>query len=86
MHTLSGKRILVWRRGHADDVDQIVVIANFSDFYSEAGGEYHVPGWPSTPGGRHWHEVTQDRDVPADWVAREPLYPWEAKVYTLARP
>ena len=43
-----------------------------------------MPGWPATAAGRSWREVTQDRDVPPEWVGREPLFPWEAKVYALA--
>ena len=27
--------------------------------------------------------ITQDRDVPREWVGREPIYAWEAKVYAL---
>ena len=30
-----------------------------------------------------WREVTQDRDVPDEWVGQEPESPWEAKVYVL---
>jgi hypothetical protein len=48
------------------------------------GAEYVVPSWPATPAGRRWREVTQNRDVPAAWIGKEPLFPWEAKVYTLA--
>jgi hypothetical protein len=33
--------------------------------------------------GRRWREVTQERDVPGEWAGREPLFPWEAKVYEL---
>jgi hypothetical protein len=47
-------------------------------------GEYRVPNWPATPAGKRWHEVTQDRVVAPENVAREPLFSWEAKVYTLA--
>ena len=39
-------------------------------------------GWRVRLIGR-WREVTQDREVPAAWVGRDPLYPWEAKVYTV---
>lgn len=82
----EGKRVLVWRRGAPDGDEQVVVVANFSDFVSRDagdGGEYCVPGWPATPGGRRWREITQERDVPAEWVGREPIYAWEAKVYAL---
>jgi glycosidase len=81
-----GRRIAAWQRG-GDTTDPIVVVANFSDWGTadptNPSSEYVVPGWPSTPAGRRWREVTQDRDVPADWVGREPIYPWEAKVYCL---
>jgi len=80
----DGKRVLVWRRGDAAGDDLVVVLANFSDFVSRdfgAGGEYRVPGWPATPPGRRWIEVTQERDVPEEWIGREPIVAWEAKVY-----
>jgi len=79
------KRVLVWRRGN-DEQSPLVVMANFSDFVSEGGitsGEYRVPNWPATPPGKRWHEITQDRLVDPAWVGREPVFPWEAKVYTL---
>jgi 1,4-alpha-glucan branching enzyme len=83
----EGKRVLAWRRGRPTD-DPVVVVANFSDWGTadprSPTAEYVVPRWPSTPPGRSWREVTQDRDVPAEWIGREPLYPWEAKVYALA--
>jgi pullulanase len=80
----AGKRVLVWRRG-ADAQTPVVVIANFSDFMSDGGlaGEYRVPEWPGTPPGKRWRELTQDRFVPPENVGREPVFPWEAKVYTL---
>jgi glycosidase len=81
----DNKRVLAWARG-AGGMDPVVVLANFSDFVSTASGssaaEYVVPGWPATPAGKQWREVTQDRVIPPDWVAREPIFPWEAKVYT----
>ena len=80
----ENKRVLVWTRGAAG-MDPVVVLANFSDFVSTGGGnpaEYVVPGWPATPPGKQWREVTQDRIVPPDWIGREPIFPWEAKVYT----
>jgi pullulanase len=62
-------------------------VANFSDWGTPSPGhpsaEYVVPNWPATPPGKRWREITQDRAVPTEWVGREPLYPWEAKVYTL---
>jgi 1,4-alpha-glucan branching enzyme len=82
----DGKRVLVWKRGAAGQ-DPVVVLANFSDFVTADAGnpsaEYRVPNWPATPPGRQWREVTQQRVVPPEFVGREPIFPWEAKVYTL---
>jgi len=80
----DNKRVLVWTRG-APGMDPVVVLANFSDFVSSPGAalaEYVVHGWPGTPPGKQWREVTQDRIVPPDWIGREPIFSWEAKVYT----
>jgi 1,4-alpha-glucan branching enzyme len=81
----DGKRVFVWQRGTGDD--RVVVVANFSDWGTAdplvAGAEYVVPGFPVTPEGRHWREIAQDRDVPPQWIGREPIFPWEAKVYSL---
>lgn len=61
------------------------VVANFSDYATPAPedprSEYVVPRFPPAPAGRRWREVTQDRDVPPEWIGREPIFPWEAKVY-----
>lgn len=82
----DGKRVLAWQRGQAEDL--VVVVANFSDWGTPdphtASAEYAVPGFPTLPDGRAWREITQARDVPAEWAGREPLYPWEAKVYVPA--
>ncbi len=79
----DGKRVFAWTRGAAG-MDPVVVVANFSGFASSgAAAEYVVHGWPATPAGRQWREVTQDRAVPQEWVGREPVFAWEAKVYTL---
>jgi pullulanase len=83
--TTPGRQVFAWRRGGPGD-DPVVVVANFSDWQSGEGSEYRVPNWPPLPG-REWREVTQGPDpsgrrAPADWVGREPLYAWEAKVYT----
>jgi len=80
----EGKRVLVWQRGNNVQMP-VVVVANFSDFVSDGGlaSEYRVPNWPSTPPGRQWREVTQERIVTPEVVGREPLFAWEAKVYTL---
>lgn len=83
----EGKRVLVWRRGRPGIDHPVVVVANFSDFETALpfapASEYRVPNWPTTPTGMHWREITQDRDVPREWIGREPIFPWEAKVYAL---
>ena len=82
----DGKRVLVWRRG-APNQDPVVVVANFSDFVTEnafsPGAEYVVQNWPAAPARRGWHEVTQNRTVSPHQVGREPIFPWEAKVYVM---
>jgi len=40
----------------------------------------------SAPEGRRWREITQSREVPSNWAGREPLMPWEAKVYEMYVP
>ncbi|HEY7058562.1 MAG TPA: alpha-amylase family glycosyl hydrolase [Vicinamibacterales bacterium] len=76
------RRILVWQRGDAND--PVIVVANFSDFETanpfDPSSEYVVPNWPHRDDFL-WREVSQQRDVPAPFVGREPLFPWEAKVY-----
>jgi len=84
----DGKRVMVWKRGMAGQ-DPVVVLANFSDYATPNGlsdpqAEYVVPNWPATPLGRHWREVTQQRDLLSTQVGREPIFPWEAKIYILA--
>jgi pullulanase len=85
-----GRRVLVWQRGgDQTSTDPVVVVANFSDFGTprapqDPSAEYVVPNWPSTPPGRSWREVSQARPVGPEWISREPIFPWEAKVYTLA--
>jgi pullulanase len=83
----DGKRVVVWQRGHPEVDDPVVVVANFSSFITanatSPSAEYRVPNWPATPAGKKWREITQDRDVPQEWIGREPIFPWEAKVYTL---
>jgi hypothetical protein len=62
-----------------------VVVANFSDFTTppSPSAEYVVRNWPATPPGRTWREISQERDVPPEWIGREPIFAWEAKIYTL---
>jgi len=83
----DAKRVLVWRRGFADSTQQVVVVANFSDYGTPEpfgpGAEYVVPNWPATPAGRRWREMSQGYDVAPGQVGREPIFPWEAKVYAL---
>jgi pullulanase len=78
----DGKRVLVWQRGPAPDDSLVIVVANFSDFSTDtsvgSAAEYVVPNWP---GGRKWREMTQQRDIPAAFAGREPIFAWEAKVY-----
>lgn len=83
----NGKQVIVWQRGSAGSAAQppVVVLANFSDFNSGLSGEYIVPTWPGpAPAGMKWVEITQQRDVIPAQVGREPIFPWEAKVYTYA--
>lgn len=79
----DGKRVFAWMRGTPDD--PVVVVANFSAWGTAdpfgAGATYVVPNWPALPSGRRWREATLDRDAPD--AGREPLFPWEAKVYRL---
>jgi len=76
----EGKRVVAWKRGSGQDL--VVVVANFSD-WGDPQAEYRVSGWPEKPPGKLWREITQDRRVPDDWIGRESLYPWEAKVYAM---
>lgn len=75
----QGKRVLVWQRGTGNDL--VVVVANFSD-WGNANAQYIIPNFPMLPQGKKWREITQERDVPWEWAGKEPLFPWEAKVYT----
>jgi 1,4-alpha-glucan branching enzyme len=83
----EGKRVLAWRRGAAGSAAQVVVVANFSDFGTpdpfNPGARYVVQNWPAAPGGAQWLEVPQNRRVPQNQVGREPIFPWEAKVYSV---
>jgi 1,4-alpha-glucan branching enzyme len=85
----DNKRVLVWKRGTPGQ-EPLVVLANLSDYATPNGltdpnAEYLIPNWPPTPPGRHWREVTQHRDVLSTQAGREPIFPWEAKVYVLAQ-
>lgn len=80
----DGKRVLVWQRGGAQDLP-VIVVANFSDFASASGTDYRIPTWPlPTPENKRWVDVSQGaRAVDPRFVGREPIFSWEAKVYTL---
>jgi pullulanase len=81
----EGKRVLAWRRGRGGLDKIVVVLANFSDFGTadpfNRSAEYRVHNWPEIDPARKWREITQERDVPLEWAGREPIFPWEAKVY-----
>jgi pullulanase len=79
IHVDAGGKIMAWKRGRAGQAP-VVVVANFSD-QDTVGSEYIVHNFPET-GRTDWREVTQNRAVPQQWIGREPLMHWEAKVYT----
>jgi pullulanase len=79
----NGRKIMAWKRGAANH-DPVVVVANFSDVDTGGQGmEYVIGGWPKGYGS--WREITQAREVPTDWIGREPLMHWEVKVYSCWR-
>jgi 1,4-alpha-glucan branching enzyme len=86
----ESKRVLVWQRGLPGSSDIVVVLANFSAYGTPdptfPSSVYIVPGWPETPAGTLWYEISQGYTVGAGWAGREPIYPWEAKVYTTVAP
>lgn len=77
-----GRQVYVWQRGSDDN--PVVVVANFSDFGTtdpfNPSSEYVVPNWPR-PNDFQWKEVCRNRPVDAGRIGREPIFPWEAKVY-----
>lgn len=77
-----GGKIMAWKRGGQGQIP-VVVVANFTAEDTE-GTKYVVANWPDKDQSG-WREVTQQRDVPAEWVGREPLMHWEVKVYTYWR-
>ena len=81
----EGKRVIAWLRGQPGGRSIVAVVANFSAYGTpnpfSGVAEYVVPNWPNLPQGMQWREVTQNRLVPAQWAGREPIFPWEAKVY-----
>jgi pullulanase len=58
------------------------VVANFSDFASAPGTDYRIPTWPRTPAGKQWIDVSQGNRL-VTLPGTEPIFAWEAKVYTL---
>lgn len=80
-HVDQGGKIMAWSRGQTGDGKlPVVVVVNFSEQNTE-GEQYVVPNWPGQEMDG-WREVSQKRDVPTEWVGKEPLMAWEAKVYT----
>ncbi|KUJ11682.1 glycoside hydrolase family 13 protein [Mollisia scopiformis] len=74
-----GGKIMAWTRGGSGNAP-VVVVANFTD-EDTPGTEYVIDGWPDQDRD-DWREVSQGRDVPREWVGREPLMQWEVKIYT----
>jgi len=83
----DGKRVVAWKRGGEMCGNPVVVVANFSDYQTpdpqSPHAEYVVPNWPPTMPGKQWREVSRNRPIAPEWVGREPIFPWEAKVYVL---
>lgn len=77
-----GRRVIAYRRGREHSDEQVVVVANFSDWGQMPGEEYVINNWPALPAGKEWKEISQDRRVPSEWAGRETIFPWEAKIYT----
>lgn len=81
----GGKRVIVWQRGIGEQL--VVVVANFSDYATpnsdNPAAEYVVQNWPMISSSKQWQEITQERIVPEQWIGREPIFPWEAKVYAV---
>jgi 1,4-alpha-glucan branching enzyme len=77
------KRIMAWVRGKIGSRNMVVIVANFSDYATpnDPDAEYVISNWPELPEGMRWQEITQERAVPTEKAGREPLTPWEAKVY-----
>ena len=81
----DGKRAIAWQRGRGNEL--VLVVANFSDYATpnpdNLEAAYVVAGWPETPPGKGWHEVLTDRAIPPEQAGKEPIGPWDAKVYAL---
>lgn len=82
----DGKQVIAWKRGRAGIDDPVVVVANFSNWGTadplNSASHYDVSNWPATLPGKKWREVSQGYNVAIGSVGREPIFPWEAKVYT----
>jgi pullulanase len=77
----QGGKIMAWSRGQVGEgTEPVVIVANFTD-QDTAGEQYVIPNWPDADK-EGWREVSQARDVPGEWVGKEPLMAWEAKIYT----
>ena len=86
----DGRKIMAWVRGGKGRNLPVVVLANFSGAKPDEQ-EYRVPnGWPEvkTWNGKEvkWREIIEGtgdkaREVPPEKVNKEPLLPWEVKVY-----
>jgi 1,4-alpha-glucan branching enzyme len=80
-HVDQGGKIMAWSRGQTGDGKMpVVVVVNFTD-QNTVGEQYVIPNWPGQ-GTHGWREVSQKREVPTEWVGKEPLMAWEAKIYT----
>ena len=76
----GGRQVWAWVRGK-DPKPKVVVVVNFSDVdFSNA--EYEINSFPDSRG-LGWKEVITGK--PAPNAGKEPLKPWDAKVYAVAR-
>jgi pullulanase len=78
IHVDQNGQIMAWTRGAANHAP-VVVVANFSN-NDTPGNTYVVQNWPDKDLSG-WREITQNRDVPNNWVGNEPLMRYEVKVY-----
>ncbi|TLD26090.1 glycoside hydrolase family protein [Venturia nashicola] len=79
IHIDNDRNIYAWQRGRAGS-PPVVVVANLSENDTN-GTEYHIPNFPERDRS-DWREIAFNRTVEQGWAGREPLYHWEAKVYT----
>ncbi|QDS71939.1 hypothetical protein FKW77_000758 [Venturia effusa] len=83
IHVDNKNKIYAWQRGRAGQ-PPVVVVANLSDNDTN-GTEYNIPNFPEKDR-NDWREVAFNRTVAPGWAGREPIYHWEAKVYTYWMP